>query len=319
MLIYNKDKRSSGKISRLVPAVGIAIILLTAIRANAQITNIQSVFFQNQYLINPAMAGMEAGLNLNMNYHQQWTDVPGSPRLTTFTADYNSGNKVGLGLNIYNDKAGLINRTRIMGTYAYHITLNDKGDKLNFGASFGLNDAYIDESSIIGDPGDLAIPEFNQHGVYADGDLGVSYTSNKFNFQFALPNLKRVFFKSASDDVDVEASTFYTALSYKFQLSNDFNYSVFTFEPKIAYRGVTGFNNIFDVGFNLYRNTFEDKYQVNILGIYHTDNSITLGAGVDFHNIGLLFSYSYNTGPLSTYANNTFELGINLKFPKKQL
>jgi type IX secretion system PorP/SprF family membrane protein len=318
MLIHHKNKRSVVKFSSVL-AVCTAIILLSAMRANAQLTNIQSAFFQNQYLVNPAMAGIEQGLNLNMNYHQQWISTPGSPRLTTFTADYNSGNKVGLGLNIYNDKAGLINRTRVMGTYAYHLTLNDKGDKLNFGGSIGINDAYIDESSIIGDPNDLAIPEFNKHGLYADGDIGVAYTSTKFNAQIALPNLKRLFFKSAVDDVDVEASNFYAALSYKLQLSNDFNYSVFTIEPKMVFRSVIGFNNIVDLGFNLYRNTFEDNYQLNVLGIYHTDNSVTLGAGIDMHNFGVLFSYSYNTGPLSTYANNTFELGISLKLLKKAL
>lgn len=318
MLIYNKYKRSAVKFS-FVLAACTAIILLSAIRANAQITNIQSAFFQNQYLVNPAMAGMEQGLNLNMNYHQQWISTPGSPRLTTFTADYNSGNKVGLGLNIYNDKAGLISRTRVMGTYAYHLTLNDRGDRLNFGGSIGINDAYIDESSIIGDPNDQAIPEFNRHGLYADGDIGVAYTSTKFNAQIALPNLKRLFFKSAVDDVDVEGSNFYAALSYKLQLSNDFNYSVFTIEPKMVFRSVIGFNNIVDLGFNLYRNTFEDNYQLNVLGIYHTDNSVTLGAGIDMHNFGVLFSYSYNTGPLSTYANNTFELGISLKLLKKAL
>ncbi len=318
MLIYNKYKRSAVKFS-FVLAACTAIILLSAIHANAQITNIQSAFFQNQYLVNPAMAGMEQGLNLNMNYHQQWVSTPGSPRLTTFTADYNSGNKVGLGLNIYNDKAGLISRTRVMGTYAYHLTLNDKGDRLNFGGSLGINDAFINESSIIGDPNDLAIPEFNKHGLYADGDIGVAYTSTKFNAQIALPNLKRLFFKSAVDDVDVEGSNFYAALSYKLQLSNDFNYSVFTIEPKMVFRSVIGFNNIVDLGFNLYRNTFEDNYQLNVLGIYHTDNSVTLGAGIDMHNFGVLFSYSYNTGPLSTYANNTFELGISLKLLKKAL
>src|ERR1700759_1936480 len=157
MLICNKNKISINPFKSILVTC-IAMIMLSAIDANAQLTNIQSTFFQNQYLVNPAMAGIEQGLNLNMNYHQQWLSTPGSPKLTTFTADYNSGDKVGLGLNIYNDKAGLINRTRVMGTYAYHLTLNDKGDKLNFGASIGINDSYIDESSIIGDPNDLALP-----------------------------------------------------------------------------------------------------------------------------------------------------------------
>src|ERR1043165_2874600 len=140
------------------------IILLFGNHAYAQLTNIQSIYFQNQYLANPAFAGIEKQLNLNMDYHQQWIGVPGSPTLTTFTADYNSGNKVGLGLNVYGNNAGLINKPRIMGTYAYHIRLNDKGAKLSLGLSIGFGDAHISESGIVGDQGDLAVSQFNSHG-----------------------------------------------------------------------------------------------------------------------------------------------------------
>jgi type IX secretion system PorP/SprF family membrane protein len=237
--------------------------------------------------------------------------------LTTFTADFNSGNKVGLGLNVYGDNAGLISRTRIMGTYAYHIPVNDKGGKLSLGLSIGFSDAHINEGSIVGDQGDLAVSQFNNHGVYADGDIGVAYTSPKFNAQFSLPNLKRAFFQSQADAVDVEASTFYAAMSYKIQLTYAANYSIYSIEPKIAYRGVMGYSNVFDVGFNLYRTTFEEKYQLNLQGIYHSDNSLSWGLGIDYHTLGLLFSYTYNTGQLSSYANNTFELGLSLKLFKK--
>ncbi|WP_426670932.1 PorP/SprF family type IX secretion system membrane protein [Mucilaginibacter sp. McL0603] len=305
--------------------LGIIIAMLFTKDVHAQLTSMQSAFFQNQYLVNPAMAGLENQLNINMDYHQQWTTLPGSPRLTSVTADYNSGNKVGLGVNIYNDKAGLINRTRLMFTYAYHITLNGEGDiltgettKLNLGLSAGLNSANIDESAIVGDIGDLALAEFNNHNLYPDGDLGASYTSSGFNAQVALPNLKRTFFKSDKTDVNVEGSTFYTAISYKIQLSNSYSNTILRIEPKIAYRGVEGFSNIFDIGANFYRTSFGNNTKLNITALYHTNNCATLGAGFDIDNFGLLFCYSANTGPLSTYANNTFEVGVSLRFIKKK-
>ena len=315
MLTHN-TKKSTTRI-RIVTLNCVAIIVLYANSAHAQLTNIQSIYFQNQYLANPAMAGMENQLNLNMDYHQQWIGVPGSPTLSTFTADYNSGNKVGLGLNIYGDNAGLINRTRIMGTYAYHIPLNDKGAKLSLGLSIGFSDANINYGNVVGDPGDLAVSQFNNHGIYADGDLGVAYTSPKFNAQFSLPNLKRQFFQNQADAVDVEASTFYAAMSYKIQLTYAANYSIFNIEPKIAYRGVMGYSNVVDIGFNLYRTTFEDVYQLDMQAMYHSDNSLSWGFGIDYHTLGLLFTYTYNTGALSSYANNTFELGVSLKLFKK--
>lgn len=317
MLTHNIKKTSLKTLIGATAVNCIVIILLSGNYAYAQLTNIQSIYFQNQYLANPALAGMEHQLNLNMDYHQQWIGLPGSPTLTTFTADYNSGNKVGLGLNVYSDNAGLINRTRIMGTYAYHIPLNDKGAKLSLGLSIGFSDAYINESNVVGDVGDLAVSQFNSHGVYADGDIGIAYTSPKFNAQLALPNLKSVFFQSQADAVDVEASTFYAAMSYKIQLNYAANYSIFNIEPKVAYRGVKGYSNVIDVGFNLYRTTFEDNYQLDMQAMYHSDNSLSWGFGIDYHTLGLLFTYTYNTGPLSSYANNTFELGVSLKLFKK--
>ena len=39
-------------------------------QANAQLTGFHSAYFTNEYLNNPAMAGMEKGLDLNLGYQQ---------------------------------------------------------------------------------------------------------------------------------------------------------------------------------------------------------------------------------------------------------
>ncbi len=285
----------------------LAVFCIGSQKASAQLTGLQTIYYQNQYLANPAMAGMEQGLNLNMGYQQQWTSVPGGPKLQSFTADYNSGGKVGLGLNINSDDAGLINRTRIMGTYAYHLPLNNEDNKLNFGISFGLNNTYIDYTKVNGDQGDASVQNFNQRTVYADGDFGVSYTTPKFTIQAAIPNLKSVFFNDdVNSNLEIDRATFYSAVSYKFILTGDNNYS---FEPKVAFRGIKGFDNILDAGMMLSMN----DYGINITGMYHSNKSASLALGLDMSNLGLLLSYTNNTGPLAVYANNTFEFGVKLK------
>ena len=280
--------------------------IITANKASAQLNGLQSIYFLNQYLANPALAGMEKGLNVNMGYRQQWTTIPGGPKLQSLTADYNSGNRVGLGISITNDQAGLISRTRIVGTYAYHLQLNDANDeRLNFGVSFGAKNNYLDYSKVIGDLDDVQALNYNQQGVYLDGDLGIAYTSRNFNIQGALPNLKNVLSKTA-DELEVDRSVFYTAASYKMQdgwLGN------FTLEPKVAYRRVKGFDNIFDAGFLLGM----PDYKMNFTGFYHTNESLSLSLGLDLSKVDLLVSYTNNMGPLTAHANNTFELGVRLK------
>jgi type IX secretion system PorP/SprF family membrane protein len=292
----------------LISTLFITGYLLTSINANAQLTGFHAVYFQNEYLANPAMAGMEKGLDVNLGYQKQWATVPGGPKVQNLTLDYNSGNRVGLGFTVNGDQSGLIGTTRIMATYAYHLPLSTNGNKLNFGLSLGINDTYIDYSRIVGDAGDDEAQNVNSRATYIDGDFGLSYTSKSLTIQGAIPNLKSVFFKSEDENLDVDRATFYTAVSYKiFFETPDASFNI---QPKFAFRGVKGFDNIADMGVN-----FDlTSYNFSLSGIYHTNQSVTFGLGLDLQNTVLIFAYTNNTGPLSVYANNTFELGVKLRF-----
>jgi type IX secretion system PorP/SprF family membrane protein len=305
MFNYIKNRIRSVKHIRLLACI-LLIVLFVTKDAKAQLSGLQSVYFQNQYLANPAMAGLEKGLNLNIGYQQQWTTVPGGPKLQDFTADYYATEKVGLGMNVTNDQAGLISRTRIMGTYAYHLPLGDF-DKLSFGLSFGVNDSYLDKNKIIGNQNDIAVQNFNQQNVYIDGDFGAAYNGKRLTIQGALPNLRSIFYTSDAENLSVDRATFYSAVSYKFPVSNEFN--TFVVEPKVAFRGVKGFPNMVDAGFNLALT----EYNLDFTALYHSNQSATLGFGLDLEDMGLFFAYTNNTGELRTYANNTFEVGIKVR------
>ncbi|MHB8208636.1 PorP/SprF family type IX secretion system membrane protein [Mucilaginibacter sp.] len=286
------------------------ILLFTAVlvlagtrRASAQLTGFQSMYFENQYLANPAMAGLDKGLNLNIGYQREWTNIPGSPTMQDFTGDYNAGKRVGLGFIITSEQAGLIDQTRVVGTYAYHLPVSENG-KLSFGISFGLNDSYIDQSKIQGDQGDLSVQMFDQRPLYLDGDLGIAYTSNGFNLQAAVPNLGSILFSTQTDNLAEDRATFYTAASYIIPLSTNAN--DFTIEPKVAFRGIKGYSNIVDAGVNL----AITQYLLNASVLYHTNKSATVGFSLNLKQLSVLLSYTYNTGQLEAYANNTFEMGL---------
>ena len=108
----------------------------------------------------------------------------------------------------------------------------------------------------------------------------------------------------------MDRSTFFTAASYKFIPDDESNN--ITIEPKVVFRGIKGFDNILDASANLDM----ASYDFNISTIYHTNKTITFGVGLNLLKIDLLFAYTYNTGPLSSYANNTFEFGVKLKLFK---
>lgn len=277
-------------------------IMLLNFAAKAQLNPLGVQYFSNEYIGNPAMAGLKKGLTLSLSYRDQWGSVPGAPVTQAFTADYSLGKKTGLGLNIYNDKAGLLKRTRVMGSYSYHVPLDEADQKLSFGISLGFMNERVDESGINGDSDDMTAGRFNDRNTYVDGDFGIAYTSSKFTLQGAIPNLKS-FFKKDDPGNGADRSLFFTALSYKLQLPGA------GLEPKVCYRGVKGHDNLWDIGTNV---VFLNN-QLNLFGMYHSSESATLGLGLDYRSkLSVNCMYTTETSALREYAKGGFEISLGI-------
>lgn len=289
-------------------ALLIAFAALGTTIAKAQLNPLSAQYFTNQYLINPAFAGADQGLKLNGAYRKLWSNVPGSPLTQNLTADYGF-NKVGLGLTVNNESAGLQRQTRVVGSYAYHLPLNDNGQQLHFGVSLGFMNQRLENADIYGNPNDPTVGQYNDRKTYLDGDFGVAYTSDKLNVQAAIPNLKSVLKKDVIKLADV--ATFYTAVSYKINLSE--GAEGMDVEPKVAYRGVKGFDNIWDAGAQF---SIANK-QVMLLGMYHSTKNATFGLGMDYKKKYLISgTYTTQTSALSSYTNGSFELNLRLNLSK---
>lgn len=292
---------------KLIKCLTVIFILAAALQSKAQLNPMSSIYFQNQYLANPAMAGMEEGLTLNAGYRKQWSSIPGSPQTQAFTGEYGFSNRVGMGLLINNDKAGLIRRTNVMGTYAYHLPLGDAGQRLNFGLSLGVKTERINLMDVNGDNGDVLVGQFNQRETNVDGDFGLAYTSGGLTLQAALPNMK-TYFKTDVAYHTVDRSVFYSAASYKFYSGQSMD--AVEIEPKLAFRGVKGHTNIVDAGANV----AIIEGALNFMGMWHSSKSVTFGIGMDYRNsLTITGMYTTDTGDLRGYSNGDFEIGIKLK------
>lgn len=272
--------------------------------AKAQLNPLSAQYYTNQYVINPAFAGYNGGIKINGSYRKLWDNVPGAPVTQSLTADYGF-KRVGVGITVNNESAGLQRQTRVLGSYAYHLKLNQDGDALHFGLSIGFLSQRLEETDIHGNPSDPLIGQYNNRKTHLDGDFGIAYTSNRLTVQAALPNLKDALKKETVKVADQQ--TFYSALSYRFQVTK--GAEGIDAEPKVAYRGVKGYDNIWDAGVQV----GIANRQVFAMVMYHSSESATFGLGMDFRNKYMISgSYTTQTSALSAYTNGSFELNLRL-------
>ena len=307
-----KQKMTTKKLIQYkYPLLFSVLLTLSVTCCKAQLNPYQAIYYQNRYLSNPAMAGSDKGLNINLAYQQQWSSFPGSPKAQSLTTEYQATDKVGLGLNINDDQSGVFRQTRIMGTYAYHLPLGEQNQKLNFGLSLGVNDSRINYSLVNGDLSDIQLSKYNQRGPFADGDLGLSYTSNNWFIGGTLPNLNTNLFNRAGQKEDIDRTVFITMVSYKIKLNNETD--AFSLEPLAAYRQIKGFDNIFDLGANFRMN----NYHLDLQAIYHSNDNFGFGFVFDQHNYAFNFNYNVYTGQITNYTNGAFEIGLKIRLLNK--
>lgn len=86
-----------------------------------------SQYQYNKLSINPAYAGAKGGVFGVLLHRNQWTKISGSPKTNTFTLHSPVlDDKVGLGLNVVQDRIGVSARTNLYGAVNYRLALGNK-------------------------------------------------------------------------------------------------------------------------------------------------------------------------------------------------
>lgn len=279
------------------------IILCLSFRSYSQINLLDAQFFQNRYLANPAMAGLEGGTRVNLGYRNQWGSIAGAPVDQNFTLE-NRTNRVGTGLSVINAKAGDLSHTKIYGSYSYALPLNNQSSKFHFGLNFGFQRTSFNAQNIKGDPNDRNITTFNDRQSIIDGDLGLGYSSERFSIDGAFYNLKNQLFGDGSDlDLGSDFNLYYFGAAYAIPMPE------YKINTKLAYRNIKNFKDIVDAGAEI--RTSNDE--LGFTGIYHTNKSSTFGISY-LHNKEwqLIAMYNTSASPIANYTNGAFEIALQL-------
>lgn len=288
--------------SRVVKSLlGLLLISFVVSKSFAQYTPLKTQYFINPYLGNPAMAGSNGLPEMFLDYSNQWNKMDGTPQTFAFSTDVIMNDKVGLGVSLVTETAGIFKQTSAMGSFSYKLTLTDIS-ALRFGVSLtmGQDRVSFDKATPTGalDP---QLVSYNNTYNHLDGNFGATYQLKNFEAQFSYLGFNG---NRYSLITTLGKANLFSAVSYKFVIDSDI-----VIKPLIAFRDYKDLKGVMDVAVEW------QAQQLRFYTMYHTNNSFTGGISY-FDKTGFIFSAMHNTGPriLKGMTGGVFDIGIGMQF-----
>ncbi len=305
----------------------LALLLCAGLQAYGQQSPVFSQYMVNKFLINPAVAGGNGISTINMIAREQYLGFENAPRTFALSAqtrlmndsyirralrirkDANQASRianVGLGANIYSDRNGIINKTGIQLTYAYHLNFNN-AFQLSMGLSGSAYQYKLDDSeALLHDTGDPLLDGNKKQFWVPDATAGVFVTNNKLYGGASLTDLFGSALKLGKDPIKDNFRTardFNLMGGYRFSLDDNF-----ILEPSFLVRA-TKFDFQTDISGKLY---YQDEYWFGLS--YRTNKTMVtmVGMSVDMFYFGYAFDASL--GSIRNYSSGSHELMLGLRF-----
>ena len=291
--------------------VGLIFLIFSAQELKAQQEAMYTQYMFNALALNPAYAGSRNVISATGLYRYQWSGIDGAPKTTTFTIDAPiNNNKIGLGLQVFNDKLGISNTTGAVISTAYRIRMEKatlsfgmQGSIANFKANF--NTVALDESGISNDP---AFQE-NVNGMLLNVGTGIYYNSDKFYFGVSVPTLipnrlSKGSNAQTNNPAKQEMHLFVTS-GYVFDLNNDFK-----FKPSFLLKAVKGAPLEGDINA-----TFWIKEVIGLGAQYRTNADVSGLIELQVNpQIRFGYAYDYSTTKLRNFNSGSHEIMLRYEF-----
>jgi len=326
-------------------------VLLVVLNGWAQQRPQYTQYILNNYILNPALSGIENYADLKVSARDQWVGLNGAPRTAYLTIQGPIGKKDyrttatsfdipgenprgqaywenytaaephhGVGLVVVNDRTGSFNRFSAAGTYAYHIGLNPTTN-LSAGFSAGITMISIDKSKNDfggGDPSDPATGnaisgELNR--LRPDIGAGLWLYSRDYFIGLSAQQIvpqKLAFVDDAAIPVKGRLIPHtFLTAGYRFLLNDDINAI-----PSLMFKYIKGSSkNDFQVETNL-KLQYRDDFWVG--GSYRYQDGYAAMLGVNVSNtFNLGYSYDFTRTALRTVSKGTHEIVLGFLIGNK--
>ena len=333
--------------SKLIGIIGLS--LFHAVNVFAQAKPYFNQYLLNNFILNPALSGIENYLDTRISIRKQWVGIEGAPTTEYITISKpigKSDNRTninsfeiqgtnprgkeywkeytapdphhGIGMTILNDVAGYMNRWTINCSYAYHSPLSVK-TSLAAGFSAGVTSVNLDQTKLnFGElsPNDPVIGYANNElkKIHPEISAGLWLYSSRYFAGVSALNIipAKQQFVSNSNYGSAFTPNYFITGGYRFNLGDDFNMI-----PSIMMQYWQ------PVLYGLHVNA---KLQYRDLlwmggGYRFSDFIAGYSAYAGFHVANTFnLSYSYEVGTtsrLKSYTGNTHEILLGLIFGNK--
>ena len=302
-----------------------SVIIFIGADIFAQQQPVYSQYILDKYLVNPSIAGANGLTNVNFISRQQYVGFENAPR--TFTLNVQSrlledsyilrrmklrnnatkksrSGRVGLGGSLFTDRNGLINRTGLQGTYAYHLNFGNEW-QLSGGISFlGFQFSIDDRDVPLADPADPLLANSKKSFFVPDANVGVFATNGIMYGGITMTDLLASKLKIGREVyANYETLRKYNILA-GYKISVNSNISV---EPSFLLQG-TRTNFALDLNAKV---NYTDNYWAGLS--YRSNSSVIMMLGGRFDMFSLSYAFDLNMGPVSTYTSGSHEVIFGLR------
>lgn len=315
-------------------------LMLSQMNTYAQQKPYYTQYILNNYVLNPALTGIENYTDIKLSYRNQWSGINGSPVTVYLSAHTPIGKKDyrttatsfqvpgenprgksywedytapephhGVGIIVMNDKTGYISRFSAYASYAYHKGLSAK-TTLSAGFLAGFSNVSLDRSKIVWgslDPNDPAIGYNNGELKQFKPEVGAGLWLYSSDYFAGVSVLNIIPSKAKFSNTDAYASYYVPQImataGYRFFVSDDV-----TALPSVMMQFIQPYPVQIHTNIKL---QYQDKLWIGA-GYRISDQlgGFSAMAGINVSNtfnIGYAYEAS-TTSRLRTYTNNTHEI-----------
>jgi type IX secretion system PorP/SprF family membrane protein len=319
-------------------SVYLLVLLLFTISGYAQQKPQYTQYIFNNFLLNPALSGMENYTDVRIGYRQQWQGIADAPKTSFVSAHMALGDKYlwknalslpengnppmsrnytqnytaspahhGIGLVGVIDKAGPISNMNIDFTYAYHLKLQNAMN-LSVGTSIGINRVALDINAItLEDENDPALANTVVTQYKPDVGLGLWLYGARFflgaSMQQIIPQ-KLEFTSDNSYTTGKQVPHLFITTGYKLFVADDISAT-----PSIMIKRVEAAPVSVDLNLKL---SFADRFWLG--GSYRRSDSFSAFAGLNINNfINLTYAYDLTISELRSYTSGSHEIVLGFQ------